>query len=139
MRGAAGMALTVALSADEANAVVYAIAAEVLTEGEELGHDPLSTTPGDLAEIERRCRRISRLAAINDQLLWRAHWGSIGGTPTAVLALEAVFLDVAAILQKRADEDREGLDGDDLDERFEFDRAARTIARAFAESGMVTA
>ncbi len=124
--------ITVTLDADEANAVVYTIALELTTEAEVLGDMPITTTPGDLFRIERRVGRIARLAAVNQQLSWRAHWGPLGGEPPAIEATEAVLLDLAAALERRGREQRKYPDPD-ADGPFAFDEAARRMARAFAE------
>lgn len=128
--------LSVELPADEANAVVYALALELVCAGTPLDDAHLSTSPGDLADIAKHTRRISRLAEINEQLAWRAHWGPIGGQPPAITAPEDVLLEIAMALQKRADEvvryrDEEG-------PKFPFGQAARTIARAFASEPVAT-
>jgi hypothetical protein len=123
--------VTVALDAQEANAVVYAIAFELTTEAGELEYCEVSTVPGDLGRLGGSARRIARLTELNDQLNWRAHWGPIGGQPPTVEVSERVLLDVAAVLEKRARDQREH--PDDCAESFAFDEAARTVARAFAE------
>lgn len=125
--------ITVTLGADEANAVVYAVAFEVVTEGELLSNQSISTVPGDLARIATRCERIANLQDVNDQLRWRAHWGPLGGEPEPIIADEAVLLDVAAVLHKHGRDQRPLDESEDTEyDTFAFDQAARTIARAFA-------
>ncbi len=86
-------------------------------------------SPGDLSRLGRSACRIGALAAIGQALKWRKHWGPLGGTPEPVTAPEAVWLDTLAELNKRAEELRRF---DDEEDDFEFDKAARTVARAFA-------
>lgn len=126
--------VTVTLDADEANAVVYAVAFAVTAEAEGMEFMPLSASPGDLGRISTRCRRIASLADVNDQLRWRAHWGPHGGEPPAISVAENVLLDVVRVLQDRAAERRGDPKVDEYDGPFEFDRAARTIARSFADA-----
>lgn len=129
----------ITLTADEANAIVYAVANELtLSAAEDLDGLEVSTTPGDLIRIAEPARRITQLAAINDQLEWRAHWGRHGGEPPALTVTEPVLLDLAAVLQKWASDQRKA-DEEDRPELMEFDRAARAVARAFADTQAVLA
>jgi len=125
--------LTLEPSAEEANAVVYAITCEIVhSEAGSLEYSPHSS-PGDYARIADRCRRIAGLAAVNDQLLWRAHFGPTGGEPPAVTAPEAVWLAVAAILHENAEDQRRHAGEEAYEDELAFDGAARSIARTFAE------
>lgn len=122
--------VSVDLTAKEANAIVYAIALQLTIEGEHLNDAEVSTAPGGLLTVAKHADRITSLAAVGEQLAWRAHWGPIGGEPPAISAPEAVLLDLAVILHKRADEQDRYPDADDDGAPFEFGRAARTLAGA---------
>lgn len=128
--------LTITLSADEANAAVEAICLAIQREGQELDH--LATdSPGGVCRLGRRADRISAYAGLGNALNWRKHWGPLGGTPAAVTAPETVWVDLLGELQKRAVELRTcQVDPEDV---FEFDTAARTVARAFADAEQVAA
>ncbi|MGI8623103.1 MAG: hypothetical protein ACR2NB_06375 [Solirubrobacteraceae bacterium] len=125
--------MTLEPSAEEANAVVYAITCEIVhSEAGSLEASPHSS-PGDLACVADHCRRIAGLAAVNDQLFWRVHFGPTGGEPPAVTAPEAVWLDVAAILHDDAEDQRRHAGEDGYEDELAYDGAARSIARTFAE------
>ena len=128
--------LTVSLTADEANAAVEAICLAIQRESQELDH--LATDlPGDMCRFGLRAGRIGAYAGVGNALRWRKHWGPLGGTPEAVTAPEAVWVDLLGELQKRAVELRTcEVDPQDV---FEFDAAARTVARAFAGAEPVAA
>ena len=128
--------LTILLSADEANAAVDAICLAIQNECQELDH--MSTDlPGSVCGFGRRAARIGAHARLGSALSWRKHWGPLGGTPEAVTAPEAVWVDLLGELQKRAVELRTcEVDPQDV---FEFDAAARTVARAFAGAEAVAA
>jgi len=128
--------LTVSLTADEANAAVEAICLAIQRESQELDH--LATDlPGDMCRFGLRAGRIGAYAGVGNALRWRKHWGPLGGTPEAVTAPEAVWVDLLGELQKRAVELRTcEVDPQDV---FEFDAAARTVARAFAGAELVAA
>jgi len=127
--------LTILLSADEANAAMETICLAIHNEGG--GLDAPSDSPGDLLRLSQRATRIGAYANLGDALRWRKHWGRIGGTPEAVTAPETVWVDLLGELQKRALELRTcDVDEEDV---FEFDTAARTVARAFADAVTVAA
>jgi len=128
--------LEVTLTADEANAVVEALCLATVVEGDLLGH-ARSDSPGDLMRLGSRAARIGAFAELGKALQWRKHWGPLGGTPEAVTASEAVWVDLLCELQKRAAEIRAF--GADPSDRYEFDAAARTVARAFAGAETVAA
>jgi len=125
--------ITLSLTADEANAVVMAIALAVTGEAHDLSTSDVSALPGNLSRIGARCRRIAGLADVAEQLLWRAHFGRHGGQPPEATTTEAVLLDLAAALQERAAERRRFPEEDEFDGPFQYDRAARTLARTFAD------
>ncbi len=125
----AAQELTIELDPDEANAVMRTICMALTTEGAELS-DEHYDCPGRIHDLSVRAGRIGAFAALGNALLWRAHWGPIGGTPEPVAASERVWLDVLGELNERAEELRRcGVEECDV---FEFDRAARTVARVFA-------
>ena len=128
--------LTITLTADEANAAVEAICLAIQREGGELDH--LATdSPGGMSRLGGRADRIGAYAGLGNALSWRKHWGPLGGTPPAVTAPETVWVDLLGELQKRAVELRTcQVDPEDV---FEFDAAARTVARAFADVEPVAA
>jgi len=128
--------LTIELGPDEANAVMRTICMALTAEGAELG-DEHYDCPGRIHDLSVRAHRIGAFAVLGKALRWREHWGPIGGTPEPVTAPEAVWLDLLGELNGRADELRR-CDVEECDV-FEFDRAARTIARAFAEVAAVPA
>jgi len=128
--------LTITLTADEANAAVDAICLAIQNESQELDHMPMGS-PGDVCGLGRRASRIGTYAKLGDALRWRKHWGPRGGTPAAVTAPETVWVDLLGELEKRAVELRTcEVDPEDV---FEFDTAARTVARAFADAEQVAA
>lgn len=119
----------VVLACEEANAIVHAIAFLAVTEGEYLEPMRVSSRPSDLHAIALRCSRISRLAAVNDQLGWSASQ-SAGGDPVKVTATDVVMRELAAALEATA---RERLRfPDEKLEHFAFEQAARTIRAAIA-------
>lgn len=126
--------LTIALTEDEANAVLHAVCLALTSEGEELGCAAMDC-PGELHRLGRCACRIAALAAIGEALKWRKHWGPSGGTPEAVTAPEEVWVDLIGELEKRARE----IGGCEVDPQdvFEFDVAARSIARAYADARAV--
>lgn len=128
--------LSVTLTADEANAVVEAISLALTTEGDLLGHSG-SDSPGDLFRLGGRAARIRTYADLGDALDWHKYWGRGPVDPPDVTAPEAAWIDLLGELQKRADEMRIcDVDPRDL---YEFDAAARTVARAFADAAAVAA
>lgn len=129
--------LVVDLTADEANAVVYALSGAIKREAEHFAHLDQPTCPGDWFRHAASGRRIGRLAAITDQLQWLVHWGPIGGEPPAIIATRADLLDVAKELHQSAEDQERPFCHDEVDGHFAFDEAARTIARAFAKAEAV--
>lgn len=128
--------LTITLNPDEANAAMQAICLAVQNEGAELDHEAMGS-PGELHDLGVRASRIGAFANLGDALKWRKHWGPTGGTPEALTAPEVVWLDLLGELQKRAVELRTyRADPEDV---FEFDAAARTVARTFADAATVAA
>ncbi len=128
--------LTITLTEEEANAVLHTVCMTLTNEGEELGNAAMDC-PGDLHRLGSRACRIAALAAVGEALEWRKHWGPLGGTPEPVTAPEAVWLDILGELNERAEELRRC----HVEERdvFEFDRAARAVARAYAGAEAVPA
>ncbi len=122
--------LTIALDPDEANALVQTLCLALTAEGAELA-DESYDCPGELHALGRRASRIGAYAELGRALAWCKHWGPIGGTPAPVTAPEAVWLELLSELNERAEEVRRV---DEMEPRdvFEFDRTARTVARAFA-------
>ncbi len=93
--------------------------------------------PGALGRLGDSAIRIGALASLGDALKWRKHWGRTGGAPDPLTAPEMVWLDLLGELQKRAVELVAcEVDPEDV---FEFDSAARTVARTFAEAELVAA
>lgn len=129
--------LTITLTADEANAAMEAIGLALRNEGELLGRADLDS-PSGLSQLGASATRIGALADLGSALKWRKHWGPRGGTPEAVTAPEAVWIDLLGELQKRALELRT-CEVDDPDDVFEFDATARTVARTFADAEPVAA
>lgn len=122
--------IVVPLTAREANAAVYSVTCELANAGEELGRCEISTVPGAMMQYRSITEQIRRLAAIGDQLLWCAHWGRVSDDePPAITADKAVMLELCGLLQSQVGDD----EFDDT-KGFEFDKAARTIARAFADA-----
>ena len=118
------LALSVSLSPEAANAIVYAIAFEVVAEAEHLDVLPVSSQPPDLLAISVRCARISRLTVINDQLGWRAQ-RSAADEPIVITASDVVLLELATLLEATA-QARIRFPDAQL-EPFEFDQAAKAI------------
>lgn len=116
--------LCVVLTPEEANAIVYVIAFQIVSEAEYLESLPVSSRPFDLLSIAARAARISRFAAINDQLAWWARRGA-GGERLVITAMEAVLLELATILEATA-EDRVRFPDGAL-EPFAFEQAALAI------------
>lgn len=122
-------AVTMAVEPDVANAIVEAVTVEVTTIGAHLEGAPIDT-PGDLARIRRNCGRITRLAAINEQLHWRTHHGKYqsdeerAALGLSITADEATLLDLAGVLRQCADTwtDDEGVTA-------AFANASRAVAR----------
>lgn len=115
--------LSVVLTPEDANAIVYTIAFQAVSEAEYLESLPVSSRPLDLLSISLRCARISRFAAINDQLAWWARRGE--GEPLTITAGDAILTELAEILEATA-QDRIRYPDGDL-EHFGFGRAARAI------------
>jgi hypothetical protein len=124
-------ALTVALSAEEANAIVYTIAFGAVAEAEYLDGVPVSSEPADLRAIAVRCSRISRWTAINDQLCWCAQHSDVD-EPIVISAPEAVLLELAALLEETA-QSRLRFPDAQL-ERLALDQAATALRRPCAVS-----
>lgn len=124
--------LTVVLNPDEANAAVQAIYLALCAQGEEIGGMGPCDTPGAMCELGRGAKRIGAYADLGEALEWIKHWGFARGTPIPepVTAPESVWVDLLGELNERAEE--VGRVEMDLQDVFEFDAAARTVARAFA-------
>ena len=120
-------ALSVSLSPEAANAIVYTVAFEIVAEAEHLDSLPVSSQPRDLVAISVRCARISRLTAINDQLGWRAQRNA-ADEPTVITATDVVLLELATLLEATA-EGRNRFPDAQL-EPFAFDQAAKAIRAA---------
>lgn len=125
--------LSVSLSPEAANAIVYAIAFEVVAEAEHLDSLPVSSQPPDLLAISVRCARISRLTAINDQLGWRAERNA-ADEPVVVTATDVVLLELATLLETTA-QGRIRFPDAQL-EPFAFDQAARAIRAAIRAAAL---
>lgn len=115
--------LSVVLTPGDANAIVYTIAFQVVSEAEYLESLPVSSRPLDLLSISLRCARISRFAAINAQLAWSARRGE--GEPLTITAGDGVLSELAEILEATAQDRIRDPDGDL--EHFGFGQAARAI------------
>lgn len=87
----------------DANAIVYAVAFEATSIGEALMNAP-ADSPGDLYRIAGKCRRLTALADVAEQLQWRTHHGAHGHPqdPLPVEADVATVLDLAALLDRHA-------------------------------------
>lgn len=120
--------LSVVLTSEDANAIVYTIAFQVVSEAEYLESLPVSSRPLDLLSISLRCARISRFAAINDQLAWWARRSE--GKPLTITAGDAILTELAEILEATA-QDRIRYPDGDL-EPFGFGQAAGTIRAALS-------
>ena len=116
--------VAVVVTAEEANAIVYAIASLAVAEGEYLDPMPVSSRSPDLIAISLRCARIARLAAINDQLGWVADRRA-GDDPSVITASDDVLRELAGALEATAQE-RARFPDDEL-EPFAFDKAAKAI------------
>lgn len=125
--------LTVELESDEANAVVAAVELAVMADGENLGRIGPRDCPGDHGDLGDVAMRIAAFAKLGEDLAWRTHWGFDHGRPVPdpVTVPESTWVDLLGELNKRADEVRRLPDMDPRDV-FEYDKAARTVARAFA-------
>lgn len=122
-------ALRVSLAPEAANAIVYTIAFEVGAEAEQLDSLPVSSQAADLLAISVRCTRISRLAAINDQLDWQAQRDA-ADEPIAITATDVLLLELATLLEATA-RDRIRFPDARL-EHFPFDQAAKAIRAALS-------
>lgn len=122
--------ITIGLSPDEANAVVNAVCVAIADEGETLSGLAFPDCPGAFSRVGQHARRIAGLQSVASSLLWRAHWGELGGSPDPVTAPEAVWLDLAAELRKRAEDQLLDEAGDQ--EKWEYGPASRTVAGAYA-------
>lgn len=121
---AGARALSVLLAPEAANAIVYTIAFEAVTEAEQLYSLPVSSQPPHLLAIAVPCARISRLTAINDQLGWRAR-RSAADEPIVITATDEVLRELAALLEETAQVRRRFPDAQL--EHFAFDQAATAI------------
>ena len=119
--------LSLSIAPEAANAIVYTIAFEIGAEAEGLDSLPVSSQPRDLLAISVRCARISRLAAINDQLGWRAQRDA-ADEPITLTATDVVLLELATRLEATA-QDRIRFPDERL-EHFPFDQAAEAIRAA---------
>ncbi len=122
--------LTIDLAPDEANAVMRSICMALTQEGANLSNEYYDC-PGRIHDLSVRANRIGAFALVGGALRWRSHWGPIGGTPGPVTAPEAVWLDLLAELNDDAEAVRRDSEAEPED-MFEFDKAARTVARAFS-------
>lgn len=115
---------TVELTGQEACALVYIVAFMATEEAEHLTSMPVSASATDLLAISARCARISRFAAINDQLAWRAQ-RSDGDERFVITSTADVLLELAVNLEATA-RDRLRFPDDQL-ENLAFGPAARAI------------
>ena len=124
--------LPVVLSARAANAVVYTTAIEAVAEAEQLDSAAVSSRSTDLLAISVRCARISRLAAINDQLGWSAQ-RSATSAPAVISAGAAVLRELAAELEATVVDHAEC--PDERLQNLAFDEAAREIRATLCADG----
>jgi hypothetical protein len=98
-----------------ANGVMLAVSFRLSSVAESLNNAPifeLQDDTGDLYKVAGDARAVAALAAVGDQLQWRAHWGMHSDDPVGLAAPEATLI---TILEAASERYRDSMRGDDSD------------------------